>query len=451
MTKLFVSEPIRRFAERFPVPLYIVGGYVRDGLDGIASDDVDITSSLSVSEVEALVGEDFFIDLIKKDTGTVCIRHGDEIWQYTAFRKDVYGKGHTPVETIPASMEEDAFRRDFKANAVYYDIKKDEICDLVGGVTDIENKVLSATRPPEEVFGEDGLRLMRLARIAAETGYEPDEEAMDAAKKNAFRIDEIAPDRIRVELGKILHADKKRGLFGAPSRGLNILQQTGVLERILPEISKGDGMPQRSDYHKFDVFGHTLTTVDYADDSVRTAAFFHDIGKPFVYEKRGNFYGHDVEGESLCEAVMTRLRYSKSEILTTKRLVRWHMLDMSGDMRENKIRLFVQQNADIIDRLCLLKRADACGCGYSFSGESASADRLQKTLFEMKREGVPFSVKDLLVTGKDFPPTDVLPAAKRGEAMKELLKACSACGSRFLTRENQILFLQTYIKRSDKK
>jgi len=429
-----VPSDLKEFASLFPVPLYLVGGYVRDALSGRRSDDYDICSSLSAEEVASLLsGTPYVISLIKKDTGTVAITcHGKE-WQYTAFRTDRYESGHTPAATYPTDIEGDARRRDFKANAVYYDIKSDKIVDPLGGVKDIENKILSTTRSPKEVFSEDGLRLMRLARQAAETEFSVHPETLSGARENAEKIDEIAPERIRVELERIL-------LAPVPSVGLKLLREEGVLARILPEIDVAFGLPQRKDFHRYDVFGHILATVDAADKSVTTAALFHDIGKPACYLKNGNYHGHDEVGAEICKEAMRRLRYSNKEIDETVRLVRRHMFDLAGNARENTVRLFVQRNADILDKLCLLMDADMIGCGYVKSGRSPVSLRLIATYEEMKRENVPFSVKELLVRGNDIP-EDILPVSERTKALSGLLAACSQKGSPLTTKEKQLQYI----------
>ncbi len=429
-----VPADLQEFSLLFPTPLYIVGGYVRDALRGKISSDIDICCSLSPDEVALLTdGKKYKLSLIKRDTGTVSIRSGKTEWQYTAFRSDVYLSGHTPVCIKPADITGDARRRDFKANAIYYDIKNQTIVDPLGGVKDVENKVLSTTRTPEEVFSEDGLRLMRLARLASETGFTPEKATLEGAARNAGKIDEIAPERIRVELERILRSPK-------PSIGLDLLYKEGVMQRILPEIADGYGMKQRSDFHKFDVFYHTLATVDAADVSVRTAALFHDVGKPACYNKNGNYHAHEVVGAELCERIMTRLRYPKSDIEEVRKLTLYHMLDLDGKMKENKVRKFAQENADLLPKLCLLKTADMIGCGYILSGKSPSAVRLEKTYAEMKKQGVPFSIKELLVRGSDIP-EDVVPVKRRQEALRALLRACAEVGTPLTTKQKQLQYI----------
>ena len=279
---------------------------------------------------------------------------------------------------------------------------------------------------------------MRLARLCAETGFSADKDTVRGACENAEKIKEISPERIRAELERLLHSP-------SPSVGLELLYQEKVLALILPEIADGFGLPQRKDFHKYDVFHHTLATVDAADPSVRTVAFFHDVGKPACYKQSGSYHGHDIVGAELCETIMRRLRYSNNEIRETKQLVLYHMIDLKGDMKENKIRKFVQKNEDIIEKLCLLKDADMIGCGYRLDGHSPSACRLQKALLDMKNEGVPFQTKDLLIRGDELP-EDVVPKNKRQEALSRLLSACAEIGSPLTTKEKQLQYIINYMK-----
>ena len=429
-----VPSDLKAFAELFPGPLYLVGGYVRDALCGKISDDIDICSPLSADGVKALLeNTPYKISVIKRNTATVGIRYEKSEWQYTAFRTDNYSGGHTPSSISSADINGDAKRRDFKANAVYYDIKSDEIVDPLGGVEDIKNRVLDTTRDPKIVFSEDGLRLMRLARQAAETGFTVCPSALEGAKENASKIDEIAAERIRTELERILLSQK-------PSVGLTLLRREKVLERILPELDAAYGLPQRKDFHRFDVFGHILATVDAADKEVATAALFHDIGKPVCYRNAGNYHGHNEVGAELCRVIMNRLRYPKYKIKETVRLVYLHMFDLDGKTKENKVRFFVQENHDILHKLCLLKDADMIGCGYVQKGPSPASLRLQNTYAEMKKEGVPFSVSDLLVRGADIP-EDILPKGKRQQALMRLLRACAVVGSPLTTKEKQLQYI----------
>ena len=173
-----LSQNIIRLAESCPYPLYLVGGRVRDFLAGISAQkpDNDICAPADAEDfVERAKAAGFTVDAVYKNTGTVKLRCGDEDYEFTSFRSDEYKRGeHRPYKTFfTDDITLDAKRRDFKCNAVYFDISAGQFVDPLGGIADIKSKICSTVAPAGKVFGEDGLRLMRLARICAQTGFSP--------------------------------------------------------------------------------------------------------------------------------------------------------------------------------------------------------------------------------------------------------------------------------------
>ena len=170
--------------------LYAVGGFVRDTLLGVTPRDLDICSHLGVEDVKTMLsGTRFAVSGKSMRLGTATVSAEGFSAEYTAFRTDSYPEGsgvHRPSEvTFTRDMRVDALRRDFTANAVYFDPLTEEYTDFVGGREDIEKRVLRAVRDPDAVFGEDGLRVLRLVRFAAELGFEPEENTFAAAKRYA--------------------------------------------------------------------------------------------------------------------------------------------------------------------------------------------------------------------------------------------------------------------------
>ena len=339
-------------------------------------------------------------------TGTVLFSDGERSFEYTCFRKDSYfGFGnHTPDAVIYTdSIEEDCKRRDFKCNAIYYDLLNDKFIDLVGGISDVKNKTLSTVRSAEESFHEDGLRLLRLARFAGELGFTPDEQTLKGALNNADAIKSISAERIFAELKMILVADKKYSFSNPQGHyvGLKILDNTRVLDRIIPELTLGRGMKQRADFHIHDVLEHSLRCVLYADPTVRLHALLHDIGKPYCMTNFGKYHGHDSAGESIARQVLNRLKADKKTIDEVCRLVLLHMFDMDGCVREIKLRRKIVENADIFEKILLIKQAD-----YSASVErmdiSPTVARWQKLYAQMIKDGTPFYLSDLKITAKEL-------------------------------------------------
>ena len=205
--------------------LYIVGGYVRDALLGFESDDIDICSDALPEDVmHMLNGADgFALAQCCLPLGTIIIRYKGVSLEYTAFRRESYrGDGtHTPDEiSFGATLEEDASRRDFTCNSIYYSIIDNEIIDLFGGRDDIENKTMRTTRPPHEVFSEDALRILRMARISAETLFIPKSDVIDSAKVLKKHLLNLSRERILREMEKLLCADEKY-----PSNGREHIMQ----------------------------------------------------------------------------------------------------------------------------------------------------------------------------------------------------------------------------------
>ena len=390
--------------ERLSSPLYLVGGAVRNELLGIPVSDYDICGDISPDDLaKACVGL-FTLRDVNPRIGTVKLYGEKESYEYTRFRRDSYpalSGEHTPLEVeFVSSPDEDAFRRDFTVNAIYKRVTDGVILDPTGGIEDLKKRVLCTTRAPEAVFSEDGLRLLRLVRFAAELGFDIDKDTMAAAKKYAPLLKDITVERIREELERILAADVKYGVKRAVYRGLCLLHELGLFDYFLPEIEEGVGLVQPSKYHKYDVFYHILNTVDAAPPHLRLAALLHDIAKPLCYRESGNFYMHSLESAIMAERVMRRLKYSNERINRTVEIVRWHMFDFNGEASVNKKRRFVQREWDLLEDIVALKNADSVGTGYFARNEFGEALLALKE--KMKEEKVPVKVTDLSIKGSEL-------------------------------------------------
>ncbi len=427
--KIPVSEKLSVLAKMLGKNLYVVGGYVRNFLiNGMVSKDVDLSSPTPENLVESAVKElgGKVLGTYPR-TGTVLFAIDGQKYEYTRFRKDGYSAGgiHTPEKVeFTDEILQDALRRDFKCNAVYYDILKEEIVDPLDGVQDIKNKVLDTVKNPDEVFSHDGLRLLRFARFCGELGFTPTEKVISGASKNASNIKDISKERIWCEIKSILQSDSKYPFSDKAGHytGLKILDETGVLDFIIPELTKGRGMEQRKDYHKYDVLTHTLKCVLYADESVRIPALLHDVGKPYQLENTGKYHGHDLVGSKIAKSLLTRLKADKNTIELTAKLTKYHMLDMDCKMGDSKVKNFILKNLDIFDRLLLLKQADYSACKDQLD-ECKTVTKWKNIYANMLKEKVPFSIKDLTINA-----TDLIEMGFRGEeigkALKKLLEIC---------------------------
>ena len=442
-----IPKSLLKLAEKFPVPLYVVGGAVRDFLLGYPQEDFDIASSLSPAEVIDFVSRllpEYKIDPTSKKLGTLKIEFEGDSFEYTCFRKDSYGSDgrHLPSEVeFVDSVELDSFRRDFTVNAIYYDIKEEEFIDYTGGVEDLKNKTLRAVREPDLVLNEDALRILRMVRLAAAFDFKIEKNTLDSAKKNVDNLKNIAPERIRDEFDKIILADTIVGISQAHVKGVRMLTEIGAMKYIIPELLLGIGMAQRPDFHKYDVYNHILAVFEASPPEIRLAALLHDIAKPIQMQKNGNMYEHDKVGGEIAVKVMSTLKYSTKEISFVKKLVQNHMYDLNLVAKDSTIKKFIRKNEDIIPSLIELKKADRKGGGI-LQTESESAKRLKTTYEEMKKSGVPFNTKDLKVNGEDLIKLGI-PPQHRSKALEALLDRGSYDYS-VHSRDEALNFLKTF-------
>ena len=395
-------------ANRLPTPLYVVGGSVRDFLANLPQPqtlDWDICAPMPAQEFAQLAQDaGFKVKSVYKNTGTVKLQDTDGVdYEFSSFRSDKYVRGeHTPSQIyFTNDISLDCRRRDFTCNAIYYDVKRNEYVDPLDGISAVKEKRLTTVAPADKVFGEDGLRLMRLARQTATLGFSPDTDCLLGAKKNSALICDISPERIYSELSAILLADQKYGVRKGHYEGLKILEKTGVLAHILPELALGKDMAQRPDYHKYDVLEHSFRAVLYAPPSVRLASLLHDVGKPYCTIRDGNAHNHPEDGARIAEEILTRLKAPKKTVNAVKTLVRLHMYDFNCQTGENKLRRFFVTHYSVLEDLLLLKQADFSACTDDLT-KAPTVEKWQTLLEKMRLEKVPFTLKELAVSGTDL-------------------------------------------------
>lgn len=407
--KRFLSQNLINLSNSLTKPLYIVGGFVRNFLIcNEPSKDIDLASSVGFLELSQKLKEHGFKIIAEyKRTGTIVFSDGNQKYEFTAFRTDEYETGgkHLPENVnFTDDIVEDARRRDFKCNAVYYDVKDGKIVDPLGGVDDIKNRVLDTVKSPFEVFSHDGLRLMRLARFCAELNFTPKEEVILGAKENAFNITEISAERIYAELKYILESDQKYSFSDKSGHynGLKILSKTGVLDLIIPELTLGKDMAQSADFHACNVLEHTFKCVLYSPKEVRFSALLFGVGKEKAWD------------------VLKRLKVDKK---TTEKVlfnVENHMLDLDLKLSENELRLFIVKNKEKIDDLLKLKQADFISCKCDLT-QSPTVVKWNNVLNKMREENVPFSIKELKISAKEL--TDLGFFGKQiGQTLDKLLE-----------------------------
>ncbi len=332
---------VQRLHDAGHAALY-AGGCVRDRLMGVAPHDYDIATDARPEQVQALfrrtvaVGAHF---------GVIVVLDGSCEFQVATFRNDgQYLDGRHPATVSFSTPEEDAQRRDFTINGLFFDPLADRLIDYVGGQRDLDARVLRAIGHPADRIREDRLRMLRAVRFATTLGFDLDGATWRAVCENARHIREVSAERIREELMKILLSPRR-------VRGFDLLDESGLLRAILPEIEALKGCEQPPQFHpEGDVFKHTRIMLDLLPAQVSgplvLSVLFHDIGKPGTFttdlDGRIRFNGHDRLGAAMTERVMLRLRFSRAEIDATVEAVANHMVFKDvQQMRVAKLKRFL--------------------------------------------------------------------------------------------------------------
>ena len=334
---------------------YFVGGCVRDGLLGRQVKDYDIVTDAAPSQVIPLftasrhVGAHF---------GVVVVKAGEYGVEVATFRSDhSYRDGRRPDSvSFENDPGKDVLRRDFTINALLEDPETGEILDYTGGRKDLRQRLIRAIGDPEARFAEDHLRMLRAVRFAAGLEFDIEPSTLAAIRTNAAGIGRIAAERVRDELVRILTE-------GGARRGFELLDESGLLEIILPEISAMKGVEQPPQFHpEGDVWTHTLMLLGSLREPTPTlalGALLHDVGKPptFRVADRIRFDGHDRVGAEMARSILERLRFSNEDIRQVESLVRMHMrFGRVGEMRESKLKRLLR--VDGIDEHLELHRLD---------------------------------------------------------------------------------------------
>ncbi len=321
---------------------YFAGGCVRDLLRGQVPKDFDIATNAKPEVVQKIFARTYAVGA---HFGVIVVLENEFQFEVATFRSDgVYLDGRRPVEVHFATAEEDAARRDFTINGMFFDPDKNEVIDFVGGRADLERKLIRAIGDPARRFAEDRLRMLRAVRFATTLGFEIDPATWEAIKAGAASITEISSERIREELVRIFLSPNR-------GRGWDLLDASGLMRAVLPELDQMKGCEQPPQFHpEGDVFKHTRIMIEMLPAEVSLplvfSVLFHDVGKPPTAmvdgEGRIRFNGHDRIGAEMTEAIMERLRFSRAEIDATVEAVRQHMVFKDvPNMRVAKLKRFM--------------------------------------------------------------------------------------------------------------
>jgi tRNA nucleotidyltransferase (CCA-adding enzyme) len=422
-----VPRTVRDLAEVFKAAgfqCHLVGGAVRDILMGRPHSDFDIATDALPAQVISM-----FRRVIPTGIrhGTVTVLFKGTTFEVTTFRTEAdYSDGRRPdTVAFAPSIFDDLARRDFTINALAYDLLAKRMNDPHEGEKDLARGLIRAIGDPAERFREDGLRPLRACRIAAQLSFSIDKATRDAIPGALDILARVSAERVRDELIKTLQAP-------LPSTGLFLMQETGILGVILPELLEGVGVAQGS-LHCYDVFTHSLYACDAAPAEsllLRMAALFHDIGKPRVRaadpEGRPTFYEHERVSAAMAEQILLRLKLPNAVVKDVSHLITHHMFNYLEEWSDAAVRrLIARVGEGKIKDIIALRRADQIGMcrenARTFPEGLADFAARVSTVLEAGRA---FTVRQMAADGADIMSRlGLSPGPQVGIILDELLQA----------------------------
>ena len=363
-----IFRRISRLADEQGVRAFVVGGYVRDYYLRRPSTDIDVVVVGSGIALAEALGRELRTKVsVFKTFGTAMVRAGGIEVEFVGARKESYTHDSRKPEVSPGTLEDDQRRRDFTINAMAWSLNDatfGELVDPFDGMSDLEDCIIRTPCDPDVTFSDDPLRMMRAVRFAAQLGFTIEEETFDAICRNAERIRIVSRERIAVELNKIV-------LSPVPSMGFELLEMTGLLKLIFPELQALKGVERRGKHAHKDNFYHTLKVLDNvsrrSDDLwLRWAAILHDIGKPQTkaYDPRvgWTFHGHEVVGSKMVPGIFRQLKLPLNEHMKfVQKLVFLHLrpIILSEDLvTDSAVRRLLFEAGDDVEALMTLCEAD---------------------------------------------------------------------------------------------
>ena len=423
---VFILKTLRR--EGYEA--YLAGGCVRDMLLKKEPQDYDIATAARPEDIQRV-----FLDTIPVGAqfGVMLVLIDGAPFEVASFRHDgPYLDGRHPSHVRYGSLEEDVLRRDFTINGMIYDPIDDRVIDLVGGQNDLERHIIRAIGDPQARFAEDRLRMIRALRFAASLKFAIDPATFEAIRQSAATVTQISWERIGDEVTRILTE-------GGARRGFELLDESGLLAVLLPEVVAMKTTAQSPDYHpEGDVFAHTLLLLSHLDAPSETLAYgclLHDVAKPVCLRQEAHritFYGHTEQGAAMAEEILKRLKRGRAVWERVAYLVRNHLRPVQAPkMRLSTLKRFLREEG--IAELLELARIDA----LSSNGDLQYYRFCTERLAELKDEEIR---PEPLLRGDDLIEMGFQPGPLFGQILRQVEDA--QLGGELATRGDALTWVK---------